>query len=97
IKGDNSGGGNMSMGGGGTLNVWPHTFHLSVPRSTDMILHETAHTYSDNLWGGSSSDPRWQKWKDAAASDVNAPSSYGLCGPGSSVCREVKDDFAETY
>lgn len=90
------GGGFMSIGNEGHLNVWPTASKQSDHYTWTTMIHETGHVISGNKWGDMS-DPKWNPWKEAMKNDATSASKYGKCGPGTTHCTTISDDFAETY
>jgi hypothetical protein len=78
----------MTAGSDGAVDVYPTAAAQSATAMGRDMIHETGHTWSQQRWGEDSSDPRWQPWLDAMASDRISVSDYAA--------RDPSEDVAET-
>ena len=78
----------MTAGAAGDIDVYPTTTPPSAVGMGRDMIHETGHTWSKQQWGEDTSDPRWQPWLDAMASDRISVSDYAT--------RDPDEDVAET-
>ncbi len=60
----------------GTLTIFPSVGTPSVNGIANSMTHEAGHFDGHIRWGHADSDPRWDPWKAAIASDALVPSSY---------------------
>ena len=79
----------MTAGSSGQVDIYrmPGT----PPSQTQMdqsMIHETGHTLSNQRYGDSVNDRRWNTWREAARSDGIVPSRYAQASP--------QEDFAES-
>jgi hypothetical protein len=98
----------MGSNSSGIVEVYPHKVGDTLEDEDFMasaVVHESGHIISNSAWGDDTSDPRWETWKKAMASDAVYPSVYGSGKPGdesiggSATQKAVgganSDDFAE--
>jgi hypothetical protein len=81
----------MTCGSDGVVSIYPTApeHAQSVEELSAALLHESGHAESDQHWGDSSDDKRWDPWKAAMTSDVLSASTYAQAAPA--------EDFAETW
>ncbi len=73
----------------GTVWMYPDPNPATQDRIDGGLVHETGHLLSWLLWGRSTDDPRWNRWKAAMARDHFFASDYAR--------DSVAEDFGETY
>ncbi len=78
----------MTAGEEGIVNIYPTTAAQSQSVLENSMVHETGHVLSQQRFGSSTDDARWDAWKKAGEKDAIIPSQYGKNSPG--------EDFAET-
>ncbi len=77
-----------TAGAEGVISIFP-TQHPQSQQALDrLMVHELGHVLSIGQWGDEETDPRWDAWKRAAASDGLSASTYAKEDPD--------EDFAES-
>jgi hypothetical protein len=77
----------MTAGSQGIVSIYPSATKQSQAFMNQAFIHETGHVLSGRHMGDSPSNPRWEPYKAAIASDGFVPSEYARNAP--------TEDFAE--
>ncbi len=78
----------MTCGADGVVHIYPTQPPQSQATLNASLIHESGHAMSHNEWGPETSDPRWNRWRQASQSDPSSASAYAK--------KSLDEDFAET-